>query len=471
LISKEYKFFHEFKFNSRAPHGALESSRLPSPPGGGFYNEHDNRVAPDYDQYGDEYAGSDYTRNKRPAGHNQYKFDHRFNTPTLSHNAKGGMDAPYRNGNGSSYPSGHSNNNGNTSQFGATAAQMFNNLNKMVAQVAPIIQSQLGGNMMGAGIFQGNSNTMGNDANFAQFKQNNNNNNNNGIMNNFGMNQTNMDMNHFETQTQPQMMSYKQFLFSITSGNQSAKMTPEQSNKLYNEYKIKFRREQTALFFAAHKNEEWFKLRYHPNDSTKRKEEQRETTKRRLDIFMELIESTLASSENNVPPLSLEMTNDLNKKRLFKFLDAVMIRLEGGTSQELDILETIYEEAREENETETKLKENVKEESDDEAGVKKTSEKDTNGDELKSSNEAESNTLENEKTNGEKSETTIKSEKKDEEKKSTNNTLTKKSTPPTIPQKTQSIFFKHLPVNVTRSDLEKVNFLIRKNCFYKICNF
>ena len=380
----------------------------------------------------------------------------------MSHNAKGGMDAPYRNGNGSSYPSGH-NNNGNTSQFGAssngmqTAAQMFNNLNKMVAQVAPIIQSQLGGNMMpgagGAGIFQGGSNTMGNDGNFAQFKQNNN----NGIMNNFGMNQ-NMDMNHFETQTQPQMMSYKQFVFSITSGNQSAKMTPEQSNKLYNEYKIKFRREQTALFFAAHKNEEWFKLRYHPNDSTKRKEEQRETTKRRLDIFMELIESSLASSENNAPPLSLEMTNDLSKKRLFKFLDAVMIRLEGGTSQELDILETIYEEAREENETDAKLKENVKEESDDEAEVKKTSEKDTNGDELKSSNESASNTLENEKTNGEKSEAVIKSETKDEVKKSTNNTLPKKSTPPTIPQKTQSIFFKHLPVNVTRSDLEKASF-------------
>jgi hypothetical protein len=337
-----------------------------------------------------------------------------------------------------------------------TAAQMFNNLNKMVAQVAPIIQSQLGGNMMpgagGAGIFQGGSNTMGNDGNFAQFKQNNN----NGIMNNFGMNQ-NMDMNHFETQTQPQMMSYKQFVFSITSGNQSAKMTPEQSNKLYNEYKIKFRREQTALFFAAHKNEEWFKLRYHPNDSTKRKEEQRETTKRRLDIFMELIESSLASSDNNAPPLSLEMTNDLSKKRLFKFLDAVMIRLEGGTSQELDILETIYEEAREENETDAKLKENVKEESDDEAEVKKTSEKDTNGDELKSSNESASNTLENEKTNGEKSEAVIKSETKDEVKKSTNNTLPKKSTPPTIPQKTQSIFFKHLPVNVTRSDLEKVS--------------
>jgi hypothetical protein len=413
---------------------------MPSPTGGPFYSEHDNRVAPGYDQYGEEYGGNDYPRNKRPAGFNQYKFDHRFNTP-MSQNIKGGgsaansnMDSPYRNGSGS-YPGGGFNNNGNTSQLGSssngmgTAAQMFNNLNKMVAQVAPIIQSQMSG---GAGLFSGTpSGMIGNNSSpMGQFKPN------NGIMNNpnFGMS-TNMDMNHFETQTQPQMMSYKQFVYSITSGNQTSKMTPEQSNKLYNEYKIKFRRDQTALFFAAHKHEEWFKLRYHPNDSTKRKEEQRETTKRRLDVFMELIETT----NENAP--SLHMKNDLDKKRLFKFLDGVMIRLEGGTNQDLAILETIYEEPSEE----TQIKEDVKEE---EIDVEKTKKDDNLNSELK--NETEGEQLENGKTNGE---TSVKNVKNEEKKASSD----KKPTPPIIPQKTQSIFFKHLPVNVTRSDLEKVN--------------
>ena len=357
------------------------------------------------------------------------------------------MEGSYRNGSGSYSGSGF-NNNGSTSQLGSLPngmATMFNNLNKMVAQVAPIIQSQMaghavGGGSGGAGIFQGvpPSNMMGNDSNFSQFKPNNN----NGIMNapNFGMN-PNMDMNHFETQTQPQMMSYKQFVFSITLGNQSSKMTPEQSNKLYNEYKIKFRRDQTALFFAAHKHEEWFKLRYHPNDSTKRKEEQRETTKRRLEIFMELIEA------NNEDVPSLHMTNDLNKKSLFKFLDSVMIRLEGGTNQDLAILDTIYEEKAEENDVDTKIKENAKEGIDEE---KTKTEEDLNSE---TKTETDGGITENGKKNDETSETNAKNVK-DEDKKL--NQIKKSTPPPTIPQKTQSIFFKHLPVNVTRSDLEKV---------------
>ena len=98
---------------------------MPSPTGGPFYSERDNRIAPGYDQYGDEYGRKDYHRNKRPAGFNQYKFDHRFNKP-MSQNIKGGccgcaansnMDSAYRNGSGS-YPGGGFNNNGNASQQG-----------------------------------------------------------------------------------------------------------------------------------------------------------------------------------------------------------------------------------------------------------------------------------------------------------------------------------------------------------------
>ena len=264
--------------------------------------------------------------------------------------------------------------------------------------------------------------------------------NNNGMGNpNFGMN-PGMDMhpnnnNNFENQTQPQMMSYKQFLFSLNSTNASGnKMTPEQSNKLYNDYKVKFRRDQTALFFETHKGEEWFKLRYHPSDSTKRKEEQRVTIKRRLESFQQLVETDTGAS------FSLEMSDEASRKRLFKFLDASMILLEGGTSKDLEILETIYdidaknlkdaksESADKEEESETQIK------SDDDDGVEPKITVKEESEETKTSNDEKSGV-----------------------KKVPINVVT---SVPSITQKTQSIFFKHLPVIVTRSDLEKVELLI-----------
>merc|ERR1719153_118524 len=58
---------------------------------------------------------------------------------------------------------------------------------------------------------------------------------------------------------QPVMMSFKEFLQT-----QDDSITEEDSLTNYREYKTQFRRQVLATFFNAHKDEEWFRIMYHP---------------------------------------------------------------------------------------------------------------------------------------------------------------------------------------------------------------
>jgi hypothetical protein len=141
-------------------------------------------------------------------------------------------------------------------------------------------------------------------------------------------NNNNNRMNHFDGpmfETQPQMLSFKTFLQSL---NQN--LSPEQATKRYNEYKNSFRKEQIEFFFDAHKEEEWFKSRYHPDESSKRKDEYRSGIKRRLTIFMELYEKGYLEN------VCVDMDN---YESLKKFLCAVIIKLEDGNDEDLKVLE------------------------------------------------------------------------------------------------------------------------------------
>lgn len=55
-----------------------------------------------------------------------------------------------------------------------------------------------------------------------------------------------------DVQTQPQMMSLKQFL-----DTQDDNITDAEVLRKYNEYKLEFKRQQLNEFFIAHKDEEW----------------------------------------------------------------------------------------------------------------------------------------------------------------------------------------------------------------------
>ncbi|KAK6619508.1 hypothetical protein RUM43_012265 [Polyplax serrata] len=127
-------------------------------------------------------------------------------------------------------------------------------------------------------------------------------------------------------ETQPAMMSFKAFLQS-----QDDTITDEEAMAKYNEYKLEFKRQQLNEFFVAHKDEEWFKIKYHPEESVKRKEEQLTALKNRVAIFNEFLEKGLIDS--------VRLDGD-QSEALIKLMDCVVVRLEGGDEADLKALDT-----------------------------------------------------------------------------------------------------------------------------------
>ncbi|XP_047505088.1 serrate RNA effector molecule homolog isoform X2 [Pieris napi] len=121
------------------------------------------------------------------------------------------------------------------------------------------------------------------------------------------------------------MMSFKAFLAA-----QDDSITVDDAITKYNEYKLDFRRQQLNEFFVAHKDEEWFKIKYHPEESVKRKEEQLAALKNRLNVFLELLE------QGELDKVSVDVDKS---DKLIRLLDTVVIKLEGGTEEDLKILD------------------------------------------------------------------------------------------------------------------------------------
>ncbi|EEC15560.1 arsenite-resistance protein, putative [Ixodes scapularis] len=132
--------------------------------------------------------------------------------------------------------------------------------------------------------------------------------------------------------TQPPMMTFKQFL-----GSQDDGIDDQEAVRKYNEYKMDFRRQQLNEFFVNHKEEEWFKSKYHPEEFGKRKTEQMNALQRRLGVFLKLHETGWIDA----------VSIDVEKSdRIVRLLDAVVILLEGGTEYDLQALDEPYQEEK-----------------------------------------------------------------------------------------------------------------------------
>ena len=129
---------------------------------------------------------------------------------------------------------------------------------------------------------------------------------------------------------QPAMMSFKSFLQT-----QDDQISDEEAIKKYGEYKLEFKRQQLNEFFVTHKEEEWFKQKYHPDDSVKRKEELRDFLKKRVEVFQQFLESGKIED--------LQMDCEVQDS-LIRILDSVVIKLEGGTDFDLNSLDLPDEE-------------------------------------------------------------------------------------------------------------------------------
>uniref|UniRef100_A0A8C7SA80 Serrate RNA effector molecule homolog n=1 Tax=Oncorhynchus mykiss TaxID=8022 RepID=A0A8C7SA80_ONCMY len=85
----------------------------------------------------------------------------------------------------------------------------------------------------------------------------------------------------------PVMKSFKEFLLSLDDS-----VDETEAVKRYNEYKIDFRRQQMQDFFLAHKDEEWFRSKYHPDEAGRRKAESHSALQNRLNVYMFLMENS-----------------------------------------------------------------------------------------------------------------------------------------------------------------------------------
>uniref|UniRef100_A0A8V5GXL3 Uncharacterized protein n=1 Tax=Melopsittacus undulatus TaxID=13146 RepID=A0A8V5GXL3_MELUD len=132
--------------------------------------------------------------------------------------------------------------------------------------------------------------------------------------------------------TPPVLKSFKEFLLAMDDA-----VDETEAVKRYNDYKVEFRRQQLQEFFLAHKEEEWFRSKYHPDEVGRRRQEAQAALRNRLNVFLYLADN--GWFEN--------LLLDIDRApEIVKMLDAAVIKMEGGTEHDLRILEQEEEEER-----------------------------------------------------------------------------------------------------------------------------
>ncbi|XP_054851090.1 serrate RNA effector molecule homolog isoform X2 [Eublepharis macularius] len=198
----------------------------------------------------------------------------------------------------------------------------------------------------------------------------------------------------------PVMKSFKEFLLSLDDS-----VDETEAVKRYNDYKLDFRRQQMQDFFLAHKDEEWFRSKYHPDEAGRRKQEAHNALQNRLNVFLYLMDN--GWFEN--------LQLDIDKASvIIKVLDAAVIKMEGGTEIDLKILDQEEEEERQE-----KAEPGKKEDSRPPDPERKGAEKDDKKEEAKKANDEEVTEDKAKKSSEEEGKKTEKKEEPDKEAKKT----------------------------------------------------
>uniref|UniRef100_UPI00358FDD07 serrate RNA effector molecule homolog isoform X2 n=1 Tax=Myxine glutinosa TaxID=7769 RepID=UPI00358FDD07 len=130
----------------------------------------------------------------------------------------------------------------------------------------------------------------------------------------------------------PVMKTFKEFLLSMADS-----VDETEAVRRYNAYKIDFRRQQLQEFFMSHKDEEWFRLKYHPEEAGKRKKEAAAVLQNRLKAFLFLLQHGWLDNVRLDPDKA---------DSIVRFLDAAVIKMEGGLEVDLQSLDLPEEESR-----------------------------------------------------------------------------------------------------------------------------
>uniref|UniRef100_A0A7S3EAR8 SERRATE/Ars2 N-terminal domain-containing protein n=3 Tax=Rhodosorus marinus TaxID=101924 RepID=A0A7S3EAR8_9RHOD len=103
-------------------------------------------------------------------------------------------------------------------------------------------------------------------------------------------------------------LSFREFLM-----NQRDDISPEEAKIRYEAYVVEVRKKQPNVFFDEHKNEEWFREKYHPAVIRARMKQIKEETAERLRIFAEELQ---ASGDTALPELIAEQTREAESKQI-----------------------------------------------------------------------------------------------------------------------------------------------------------
>ncbi|KAM4676996.1 serrate RNA effector molecule homolog [Discoglossus pictus] len=130
----------------------------------------------------------------------------------------------------------------------------------------------------------------------------------------------------------PVMKTFKEFLLSLEDS-----VDETEAVRRYNDYKMDFRRQQMQEFFLAHKDEEWFRSKYHPDEVGRHKQESQAALRNRLNAYLYLMDNDWFT----------DIQLDIDKTPgIIKVMDAAVIKMEGGTDIDLKILDEEEEEVK-----------------------------------------------------------------------------------------------------------------------------
>lgn len=119
-------------------------------------------------------------------------------------------------------------------------------------------------------------------------------------------------------------MSFKQFLETLDDGIDEA-----EALKKYVEYKSDLFQTKIEKFFDVHRDEEWFRLKYHPDEKQRRLLQHTVHLKSRLKLFNELFNSEYLD----------KISLDINRSdELVYLIDAIILKLEGESEEPLEAL-------------------------------------------------------------------------------------------------------------------------------------
>ncbi|KAK6047971.1 hypothetical protein COOONC_14525, partial [Cooperia oncophora] len=120
------------------------------------------------------------------------------------------------------------------------------------------------------------------------------------------------------------MLTFKKFLMT-----QDDDISDSAALAAYNEYKQEYKRKELQRFFDAHKTEEWFRHKYHPEESATIRDAHMADIKKRLEIFNDM------RSKGCFDDLTLDLQH---AREIIRTMDTLVVRLEGGSEEDVEAL-------------------------------------------------------------------------------------------------------------------------------------